>query len=293
MKNKHLLLSAILFLLAVFGVLMVNMRRDDHFNLAQREIRLRQIGHEILLHSGDSTSRVLPVQQLTGEKYRLVFEKPFTFSTDTLVSIVRQSLASKGETPDYIVNVLNCSRADIVYGYSVSSRQKSDVIPCSDRKQPVDCYVITIAFQDAPFGIRKYVAAMSALAIALLCPFIVWRYRKKKPQAPQLPPTENQLIAIGKILFDKSKKQLILSNETVNLTAKENKILYIFAQNPNQVIDRARLQKEIWEDDGIIVGRSLDVFISKLRKKLESDAAVQLVNIHGKGYKLQIQADEI
>jgi DNA-binding response OmpR family regulator len=50
------------------------------------------------------------------------------------------------------------------------------------------------------------------------------------------------------------------------------------------------LQKEIWEDEGIIVGRSLDVFISKLRKKLENDSAVKLVNIHGKGYKLEIDS---
>jgi DNA-binding response OmpR family regulator len=66
-------------------------------------------------------------------------------------------------------------------------------------------------------------------------------------------------------------------------------LLYIFASAPNEIIDRNRLQKEIWEDEGIIVGRSLDVFISKLRKKLENDSTVRLVNIHGKGYKLEIR----
>lgn len=293
MKTKPLLLSATLFAIAIFGLLMYNIWRDDQFNLAQREIRMRQIGHEILLHAGDSTSRVLPVQKLPDEKYRLVFEKPFTFETDTLVKIVRESLAQKGETPDYIVNVLDCSHADVVYGYSVSNRDENNVIPCADRKQPVGCYVITVAF-DSAFAIGKYAAAMSALAVALLCPLMVWRSRKRKPaHAKMNPKPENQQIPIGNSLFDKSNKRLLIGNETVNLTAKENKILYIFAQHPNQVIDRSRLQKEIWEDDGIIVGRSLDVFISKLRKKLESDARVQLVNIHGKGYKLQIAPDGI
>jgi DNA-binding response OmpR family regulator len=72
------------------------------------------------------------------------------------------------------------------------------------------------------------------------------------------------------------------------LTAKENKLLLIFARSPNAVIERTRLQKEIWEDEGVIVGRSLDMFISKLRKKLETDPSIQLINIHGKGYRLEV-----
>jgi DNA-binding response OmpR family regulator len=60
--------------------------------------------------------------------------------------------------------------------------------------------------------------------------------------------------------------------------------------SPNEVIERSRLQKEIWEDEGVIVGRSLDMFISKLRKKLEPDPNISIVVIRGKGYKLEISA---
>jgi len=56
----------------------------------------------------------------------------------------------------------------------------------------------------------------------------------------------------------------------------------------NEISNRKQLQKEVWEDDGVLVGRSLDVFISKLRKKLEADPAVRIINIHGKGYKLEV-----
>lgn len=55
-------------------------------------------------------------------------------------------------------------------------------------------------------------------------------------------------------------------------------------------IERSRLQKEIWEDEGGIAGRSLDMFISKLRKKLEFDPNIRLVVIRGKGYKLEISS---
>lgn len=54
----------------------------------------------------------------------------------------------------------------------------------------------------------------------------------------------------------------------------------------NLVIDRNQLLKEGWEDEGVITGRSLDVYVSKLRKKLEKDPAVSIANIHGKGYRL-------
>ncbi|WP_394341510.1 winged helix-turn-helix domain-containing protein [Albibacterium indicum] len=74
----------------------------------------------------------------------------------------------------------------------------------------------------------------------------------------------------------------------IDLTRTETRLLLIFALSPNETIERSRLQKEIWEDKGVIVGRSLDIFISKLRKKLEFDPSVQIVVVRGKGYKLQI-----
>jgi len=286
MKIKHALLLSALFLVAVFCFLVRNIQQEDYYNLAKREIRLREIGHQLLLHSGDSTSRVLPVRKLGPEKYQLRFEKRFKFEPESLVNIVKRSLASNSENVNYIVTIKECADTAVVYGYSVSSQQKNDIIPCRGRQQPVKCYVVNIQFQDSGFGIKKYAAAGTFLAIVLLFPVIVYNYRVKRKSVSK---KSNNAIPIGTLLFDKDKKCLITESLTINLTVKETKLLSIFAESPNQIIDRARLQKEIWEDDGIIVGRSLDVFISKLRKKLEIDTAVQLINIHGKGYKLQIE----
>lgn len=279
--------------MVIFGLLLFDIRQDKQYNLAKREILMRQIGHQILLHSGDSTSRVLPVAKLPNEKYQLVFDQPFAFETDALVSIVRQTLSASNETSDYLVHVLDCPKSKVVYGYSVSKNKTDDVIPCSGRKQQPDCYVITIEFRGEALGVKTYAAGISAIAALLLVPLAVSRYRNQKPEVKPIVKPKDHLIPINNLLFDQNKKQLHTATETINLTAKENKILLIFAQHPNEVIDRARLQKEIWEDDGVIVGRSLDVFISKLRKKLEWDASVQLVNIHGKGYKLQIDSAPI
>ena len=82
----------------------------------------------------------------------------------------------------------------------------------------------------------------------------------------------------------------MINGKTIDLTKTETRVLHIFALSPNEAIERSRLQKEIWEDEGVIVGRSLDMFISKLRKKLEADPNIKIVVIRGKGYKLEISA---
>jgi DNA-binding response OmpR family regulator len=76
--------------------------------------------------------------------------------------------------------------------------------------------------------------------------------------------------------------------ERIELSDKESRLLEIFARQQNQLITRDRLLKEVWEDDGIFTARSLDVFVSKLRKKLKSDPSIQIANVYGKGYKLEI-----
>ena len=82
----------------------------------------------------------------------------------------------------------------------------------------------------------------------------------------------------------------MINGKTTDLTKTETRVLRIFALTPNETIERGRLQKEIWEDEGVIVGRSLDMFISKLRKKLDPDPTIKIAVIRGKGYKLEIEA---
>src|SRR6187402_1465075 len=108
MKIKHALLLSTLFFVAAFCFLVRNIQQEDRYNLAKREIRLREIGHQLLLHSGDSTSRVLPVRKIGPEKYQLRFEKRFKFEPESLVNIVKQSLAANSENVDYIVTVKEC-----------------------------------------------------------------------------------------------------------------------------------------------------------------------------------------
>ncbi len=95
-------------------------------------------------------------------------------------------------------------------------------------------------------------------------------------------------IRLGDFLLFKDKRLLKNDTEKIELSDKESKLLEIFATQQNQLIERDRLLKEVWEDDGIFTARSLDMFVSKLRKKLKNDPSIQITSVYGKGYKLEI-----
>jgi len=95
------------------------------------------------------------------------------------------------------------------------------------------------------------------------------------------------LSGIGNYNFDFPKQTLqYLAEEKITLTHREAHLLHHLLQNKNQVLDRSKVLKELWGDDDFFNARSMDVFITKLRKKLKKDESIQIVNVRGFGYKL-------
>jgi len=82
------------------------------------------------------------------------------------------------------------------------------------------------------------------------------------------------------------KQTLHLSETTISLTHRETSLLKLLIENKNDILDRSIILKKIWGDDDFFNGRSLDVFITKLRKKLSLDPNIQIINIRNQGYKL-------
>ncbi|MCU4188197.1 winged helix-turn-helix domain-containing protein [Flavobacterium sp. HXWNR29] len=282
-KTKYVI--ALLLLVLISLAFFVNTNSD--FDLSRREVLLRRIGHEILLQSGDSTSRVLPIKKIAENEYQISFEKEFSFVTDSLVNTTQRLLAKDYHVSDYIVNVINCNNSSVAYGYAISKNKKEDVLACVGRKQPIACYKINIKFKPSDVVTANSKYYLVGLAILLLIGFVFWKLKPKK----QLSKIDNsKLFTFGSVVFDAQKRQLEINKETIDLTATETRLLLIFASSPNETIERSRLQKEIWEDEGVIVGRSLDMFISKLRKKLELDPNINIVVVRGKGYKLEVNS---
>ena len=92
---------------------------------------------------------------------------------------------------------------------------------------------------------------------------------------------------IGLYTYDASNYTLQFQGETKKLTKKEAEILKILCENKDKVVERNLVLNLVWGDDSYFNGRSLDVFITKLRKYLKNDEAVKITNIHGVGFKLE------
>jgi DNA-binding winged helix-turn-helix (wHTH) protein len=259
---------------------------NDDFAMSRREVLLRRIGDELLLQSGDHTSRVLPVEKISENEYRIRFQKELTFQSDSLVNTTRRLLAKDPLTRDYVVNVLNGGDASVAYGFAISGNQKDDIVACKGRKQPTARYMIDIKFKPAGISIARNGYLLGSLALLAFVGFVYSGSVKPRKVLPKSQFADR--FAFGPVLFDAQKRQLTINNKTTDLTGTETRLLRIFALSPNEIIERSRLQKEIWEDEGVIVGRSLDMFISKLRKKLEPDPNINIVVVRGKGYKLEI-----
>lgn len=286
-KRKYLFGLLLLTFISVIFVAF-SMTGNDDFDSARREVLLRRIGHEILLQSGDSVSRVLPVKKIAGNEYQISFENAFTFQPDSLVNTTQRLLAKDPLTSDYVVNVLNCANDSVTYGYAISKNKKDDIVACLGRKQPIACYLINIKFKPTGIATAKNGYFLGSLLSLVFIGFIFLRSVKPRKALPDS--QHNGMLTLGSMSFDTETRKLMINGKTIDLTRTETRVLRIFALSPNEAIERSRLQKEIWEDEGVIVGRSLDMFISKLRKKLEFDPNVKIVVIRGKGYKLEISA---
>ncbi|MBB6109558.1 Transcriptional regulatory protein, C terminal [Mucilaginibacter lappiensis] len=284
-KRKYLLALIPLAFISVICVAF-SITGSNDFDMARREILLRRIGHELLLQSGDNKSRVLPVKKIAENEYQIRFENDLTFQPDSLVNTTQRLLAKDPLAGDYVVNVLNCGNSSVAYGYAISKNKKDDIVPCKGRKQPRACYMINIKFKPAGLITVKNGYLLGSLPFLALVGFIFLRSAKPRKALPEGQYTD--MLTFGSVLFDAKNRKLIINGKTIDLTGTETRVLRIFALSPNEIIERSRLQKEIWEDEGVIVGRSLDMFISKLRKKLELDPNVNIVVIRGKGYKLAI-----
>lgn len=295
MKSKSVMLimtTAILLFLFAFTT---DKQEKGDFESSKEVIVMRKIADQVMRYIGDSTSPILPVKQLSKNEFQIPFESSFAFMPDSLVSIINKVIASNKLPDDYIVQVKANGTDEVVYGYAFIRSSQQEIVPCSGRKQANQQYTIDILFKDHELISTKtlYLSSFGLLGLGFL--FLGIQHLKKRkiethtePTIVEDIPTQDDIITIGRFQFYPEELLLKFDDEKIVLTIKEAKLLSIFAMSPNSTIDRSRLQKEVWEDEGVIVGRSLDVFISKLRKKLEKDSNVKLINIHSKGYKLEI-----
>lgn len=282
-----------------FWLLTATVNAQYIYNEKHVEVSLRTIGHQILLNAGDSTSLVLPVIK-NKHQYKIQFENEFEFVPDELYTTVNEIVKETKIAFQYIVEVEKCLSKEIAYSYEVEDLYNIENLPCTSRALPKSCYSIiftlieqgevktglhtaTINPSDG-LNLTVYIALLILLTLIGIGFFFIWKNKNKTVDNPNL-------ISIGQFQFDKINSNLILENEVIELSGKEADLLLLLYNSVNTTIEKQVILNKVWKDEGDYVGRTLDVFISKLRKKLKPDDTVKIVNIRGVGYKLVVDSE--
>ena len=249
------------------------------------EVVLRDLGHQLLLSAKDSSSRVLPVKKLNEHTYQISFQNDFGFISDTLINLVQRTFEKNGLANDYIVNLRNCKQNETVFAFEINS-QTGDLTPCRGRKLVVGCYVIEIELlKKTTFNLVWLILLI--IPLSLIGYYTINKFRNIEEAAPIF--DNGDYIQLASFRFYPDNNVLKTGNNNITLSEKETKALKIFAENINQIVEREKLMKEIWEDKGIVViSRNVDVLVSKLRKKLIDDNSIKFITVPGRGYKLII-----
>lgn len=295
MKKSFMLFGSSIMVIAVLiaAVAFSNKKNDIPSN--HLEVVLRDIGHQLLLSAKDSSSRVLPVKKLNDHTYQISFQNDFGFISDSLINLVQRTFQKNALAKDYIVSLRNCKQKETVFAFEINSHT-DDLTPCRGRKLEVGCYVIEIdLLKKDQFNFFWLLLLIIPLGVVGF--YVNNTFRKKEVQEVQEEKEEKESIAgnndyiqLGSFQFYTDNNVLKSEHTTIQLSEKETKALKIFAENINQIVEREKLMKEIWEDEGIVViSRNVDVLVSKLRKKLSDDNSIKFINVHGRGYKFIIE----
>ncbi|NQX78585.1 winged helix-turn-helix domain-containing protein [Gilvibacter sp.] len=250
------------------------------------KIALREVGHQLLLATADSTSTIPPIKALENNSYLLSFSNDLSIEPQLLVDQMKDKMQRAGFERNYTVEVKNCEDLEVAYSYEIAKEEQRTIIPCGTRILPPGCYKIQLFI--SPSKQKAVTIPWWWLTIPVLLIGVFLFYFK--PNNSSKKEESKNFKSLGDFRFYPDQNKLVKAAVEIGLSNKECELLAILVETPNQIIRREELLKRVWEDNGVVTGRSLDTYISKLRKKLKDDDRIQIVNVHGVGYKLSFNS---
>jgi DNA-binding winged helix-turn-helix (wHTH) protein len=269
---------------------------SEKINLA-----LRRTAHLLLKQAGDSVSTIAPVKKTAENTYLVRIENHFNY--DSLPILLQNSLNVYGIKDKYTVFVSNFQNNDLVLGYSSLDFLSSGSVPCSGRNQARGCSNFAVTFTDLPVNPAKktnsliLIGGLAVLAMAIIAYIFYFLSVKKKTTPPSVislktdeigKTVEMHHIFIGQTIFNTRHQTVSIGENQQKLTFRESKLLQLFCNHQNELLERDFILQQVWEDEGVLVGRSVDVFVSRLRKILKNDASLKITNVHSRGYRFEI-----
>lgn len=256
-------------------------------------LALRQTAHRLLKHEGDSTSRIPPIRKTTENTYLVELEHSFSY--DSLAVFLHNSFLEHNIENKYDVGVWDCKFNTMILGYTSFDYTTNKEVPCKGREQSEGCLNFTVTFPDSSSFFAKnawiwYI--LSGLSLGILGASIYFLFFNSKKKIEIVPHDdiqvdETHLVYIGKSIFDTHNQTFTTDDNIQKLTSREAKLLQLFCKNQNELLDRDFILKAVWEDEGVLVTRTVDVFISRLRKILKDDTTLKIVNVHSRGYRFE------
>ncbi len=254
-------------------------------------LALRRTAHQLLAESGDTLSGIPAVEKVADHSWLVKLEHPFNY--DRLPVILQESFDVHNIHANYDVAVLRCTDGELQLGYNFLDFSKDSSVPCGGRELEDACYNLQVTFPDS-IGRNNSLPwagwlVSGFLAVALFAVGQRWRRPEQAPvrvSAASLP--EGDWLEFGQSRLDVANQVLLCGTVRHELTYREAKLLHLFVGHPNQLLERSAILQNVWADEGILVGRSVDMFVSRLRKMLRDDASLRLVAVHGVGYRLEV-----
>lgn len=288
MRKKRIYLYSILILIGLL-IWQFSKPTKAYKQFSEKvKVALRDAGNKLLLSEKDSTSLILPVKEVGNSKYELSFQSELTFEPSRLVTIVENSFQKAALPGQYLVEVIQCNDREVGYSYQMTESDETTIIPCRGRLLPENCYTIEVRFTEIKTAYTNIATFLYGVIVLMIIVMELFFFRKKQEEVHT--ETNEAYAQLGSFQFFPDQNKLIKEATEISLSKKECELLKIFIANPNQIVTRDELTKKVWEDNGVIVGRSLDTYISKIRKKLKEDERIKLTNVHGVGYKLELES---
>lgn len=262
-------------------------------------LALREIGHRLLLEQGDSTSAIPPVVFENDRGFYLKFGGALNY--ERLQELVEETFQYKGLPSTYSLALFDCESDMLMLGYSTGELKPRKVpqdISCLGRDELSDCYHLAVNFpaQAEKEDTFLLVAAIVPILFLLLGGF--WWWKQTQPVRPIpgqqeiVEEPESLMYQLGPLRFEPENQTLLGEGEPQRLTFRESKLLDLFCKNKNQLLPRETILEFVWGDEGVMVGRSIDVFVSRLRKKLKAAENIKIASVHGVGYRMEIDEQQ-
>lgn len=292
MSKRTVFSVTILVIILFFTWFLSGVNKQDEEFQKRVKVSLREVGNQLLLFNKDTTSLVVPIIAISNYSYLLSLQNELSFEPGNLVALIEKTFKKAEVSTDYLVEVVQCSDKEVAYSYQMKKTVEKSIIPCRGRFLPKNCYQIEVNFiHKNAFFFDNMLLIYTFLIGAFMVQFLFFKKKTvilKEPYVPSKQIENTTFTTIGSFQFYPTQNKLVKKAREISLSRKECELLEIFVTNPNRVIKRDELTKKVWEDHGVFVGRSLDTYISKLRKKLKEDDTIKLINVHGVGYKLEI-----